>query len=132
MAAKTARYPGFAQVQDAVRSLQDEGEKLLARVRKEAGKFVSKDQRKAIEGLLSQAKAVRTDIQKRTEKAIKTLETRAEKTLSRIEAEARKRIEPIVRRLSLPSKHDLELLAKRLSALEKKVEDLASSKAHAA
>jgi hypothetical protein len=35
-------------------------------------------------------------------------------------------------RLSLPSKHEVELLAKRLSSLEKKVEDMLNEKRGAA
>lgn len=133
MATKTATFPRFTQVQDSIRGLQAEGEKLLARVRKEAGKLVSKDQRKAIDSLLAQAKSIRNDVQRRTEKALKTLEARAEKIYGQIESQAKKRIEPLVRRLSLPTKREVEQLAKRLSSLEKKVEDLLSSKSsHAA
>jgi hypothetical protein len=132
MATKTTAFPRFAQVQQSLKGLQNEGEKLITRIRKEAAKLVSKDQRKAIDSLVSQAKAIRADVQKRTEKALKSLETRAEKVYARVESEARKRVEPLVRRLPLPSKHDLELLAKRLSSLEKKVEEIINSKSRAA
>src|SRR5262249_45998561 len=60
MATKTAAFPRLAQVQESLKGLQSEGEKLIARVRKEAGKLVSKDQRKAIDSFLSQAKSIRT------------------------------------------------------------------------
>ena len=123
MATKTATFPNFTQVQQSLKGLQTEGEKLIARVRKEASKLVSKDQRKAIDGLLSQAKSIRNDLQKRTEKALKTLETRAEKAYTQVE----KRVEPLVRRLTLPTRHDLELLSKRLATLERKVDELLSS-----
>jgi poly(hydroxyalkanoate) granule-associated protein len=132
MATKAATFPRLAQVQDSIRNLQSEGEKLLTRIRKEAGKLVSKDQRKAIDNLISQAKAIRNDIQKRSEKAIKMLESRAEKLYAQIEAQTKKRIDPLVRRLSLPTKHEVEQLAKRLSSLEKKVGDLLDSKSRAA
>jgi len=128
MATKTATFPRLAQVQESLKGLQSEGEKLLARVRKEAGKLVSKDQRKAIDSLVAQAKSIRNDIQKRTEKALKTLEARAEKVYARVE----KQVEPLVRRLSLPTKHEVELLAKRLGSLEKKVEELLNGKSRAA
>jgi len=129
MATKTATFPRLAQVQESLKGLQKEGEKLVARIRKEAGNLVSKDQRKAIDSLVAQAKSIRNDVQKRTEKALRTLETRAEKIYSDIE----KRVEPVVRRLSLvPTKLEVQALAKRLGALEKKVEDLVSSKSRAA
>ena len=133
MATKAATFPGLAQVQESIRNFQSESEKLLARARKEASKLISKDQRKVIENLLDQAKAIRDDIQKRTEKALKTLGSRAEKTLSQIETQTKKHLDPLVRRLSLPSRHEVELLAKRLSSLEKKVDELASGRStHAA
>ncbi len=132
MATKAATFPRLAQVQDSIRNLQSEGEKLLTRIRKEAGKLVSKDQRKAIDNLISQAKAIRNDIQKRSEKAIKMLESRAEKLYAQIEAQTKKRIDPLMRRLSLPTKHEVEQLAKRLSSLEKKVGELLDSKNRAA
>ena len=133
MSSKAATFPGLAQVQKSIRDLQSEGEKLFARARKEASKLISKDQRKILDNLLDQAKAIRNDIQKRTEKALKTLESRAEKILSQIESQTKNRVDSWVRRLSLPSKHEVELLAMRLSSLEKKVDDLVTAKnTHAA
>ena len=128
MTTKSATFPGLAQVQESIRNFQSESEKFFARARKEAGKLITKDQRKIIDGLVEQAKAIRDDIQKRTEKALKTVEARAEKILSQLDAQAKKHLSPLVRRLSLPSRHEVEQLAKRLSSLEKKVEELASAR----
>ena len=133
MATKAATVPGLAQVQESIRYVQAEGEKLFARTRKEAGKLISKDQRKVIDSLFERANAIREDIQKRTAKALKTVSSRAEKVLSQLESQAKKHLDPIARRLSLPSRHEVELLAKRLSSLEKKVDELASGRStHAA
>jgi len=133
MATKAATFPGLAQVQESIRNFQAESEKLLARARKEAGKLIGKDQRKLIESFFEQATAIRDDIRKRTEKALKEFGTRVEKILSQIGAQTKKRLDPLVRRLSLPSRHEVELLAKRLSSLEKKVDELAGAKnTHAA
>jgi polyhydroxyalkanoate synthesis regulator phasin len=132
MATKTAAFPGLAQAQESLKGLQEEAEKLIARVGKEAGRLISKDQRKVLDSLVSQAQSIRADIQKRTEKALQAIESRAGKVYARVESETRKRIDALVRRLPLATKHDVELLAKRLTALEKKVEELASSKSRAA
>jgi polyhydroxyalkanoate synthesis regulator phasin len=132
MATKTAAFPRLAQVQDSLKALQAEGEKLVSRVRKEAGRLVSKDQRKVFDSLVSQAHAIRVDLQKRTDKALKTIESRAEKVYTRVESEAKKRIDPLVRRLTLATRHDIEVLAKRLTALEKKLDEMATSKSRAA
>ena len=128
MAVKTASFPGVTLVQDSIRTIQSEGQKLIDRARKEANGLIGKNRRKALDQLLSQAKSIRTDLQKRTTKAIKAIEGRAEAVISRIETETHKRIEPLVHRLSLSSKRDVDQLAKRLSSLEKKVDELLSSK----
>ncbi len=127
MAKTASSFPQFARVQDTFRNLQSEGEKLLTRVRKEATKLVSQDRRKLVDSLISQAKSIRTDLQKRTEKALHQLEATAEKALSRVEAQAKKGIDPLVKRLNLPTKHDLDLIGKRVSNLEKRVEEILKS-----
>jgi polyhydroxyalkanoate synthesis regulator phasin len=133
MTTKATTFPGLNQVQESIRTLQSESEKLFARARREAGKLIGKDQRKALENLFDQVKAIRDDIQERTEKTLRTLWTGAEKILSQIESKAKMRLDPIVRRMSLPSKYEVELLAKRLSSLEKKVDELVNAKGtHAA
>jgi len=133
MATKAVTFPGLAQVQESIRSFQFESEKLFARARKEVSKLISKDQRKVFDGLLDQASAIRDDLGKRTEKAVKMFSSRAEKIFSQLEGQAKRRLSPLVRRLSLPSRHEVELLAKRLSSLEKKVDELTSARStHAA
>jgi len=124
MATKTATFPNLARVQDSIRDLQIEGERLFTRGLEEATKLIGKDQRKALDGFLSRAKATGKDIEKRTEKALKRLKSRTEKLLSQLDSQAKKGVEPIVRRLSLPTKYEVERLAKRLSSLEKKVDEL--------
>ncbi|MGH7821307.1 MAG: phasin family protein [Candidatus Binatia bacterium] len=127
--AKNATFASFRQVQDSIRSLQKEGEKLASRVQKEVLNLVSKDQRKALERVLDQATRIRKDLQKRAERAMKEIETRAEKLFKRIEARAEQGIDPVIRRLNLPSRQDVESLGKRLSMLEKKVEEIATHRA---
>ena len=133
MATKSATFAPFAQVQDSIRSLQTGAEQLLDTFRKEAGKLLSrKDRRKAIDSLLSQAKALPTDLRRKAGKTLKAFETRAEKVLSEAPSHAKRRIGWLVSRFSLPSKHEVELLAKRLSSLEKKVDNMLSAKQRAA
>jgi polyhydroxyalkanoate synthesis regulator phasin len=128
MATKATTFPGLPQVQESIRSLQSEGERLFARAGEEVGKLISKDQQKVIDGLIDQANAIRDDIQKRTEKVLKGISSRAGKILSQLEAQAKRHLSPLARRFSLPSRHEVELLAKRLSSLEKKVDELAGAR----
>ena len=128
MATKSAASPAFAQLQDSVHNLQSRAEELLDRIRKEAGALVGKDTRRKLDHLLNQARAFPRDVQKRGARTMKALEARASAALSEIRTQVAKRFEPLVGRLSLPSKHEVELLAKRLSSLEKKVDDLLSAR----
>jgi len=131
MPTKSAAFPAFAHLQDSVRSLQSGAEDLLERARKEAGKLAGKDRRKAIEHLLAQAKAFPADLQKRVAKILRSLEGRTSHALAELRTETSKRLDPLVSRLSIPSKHEVNLLAKRLSPLEKKVEDLGARRGSA-
>jgi hypothetical protein len=129
MATKSATFPPFAQVQDSIRSLQRGAEHLLESLRNEAGQLLNgTERRKAIDGLLSEAKALPADLQKPALKTLKTLETRADQLLSEAQSHAKKGVGWLVSRFSLPSKHEVELLAKRVSSLEKKLEDMLNAK----
>lgn len=130
--AKTRSFAGFSQVGSSIRGLQKEGEKLLGRVRKEAARLVSRDRRKALENLVEQANRLRADLQDRVERTVREIERRAERILSRFETQAEKSFGPIIRRLNLPSRADVEALGKRLASLEKRVEEIVASRSHAA
>ena len=124
----TATFPAFAQLQDSVHGLKTRAGELIERARKEAGKWTGKDGRKKIDQFLNQAQAFPTDLQKRAAKALKSLEARASEVLTDIRTQASKRLDPLMSRFSIPSKHEVELLGRRLSSLEKKVEDLLSAR----
>jgi hypothetical protein len=128
MATKSAASPAFAQLRDSVHTLQHRVEELVDRIGKGAGALVGKDNRRKMDHLLGQARAFRGDVQKRGAKMLKALEARAAGALSEVRLQVAKRFEPWVGRLSLPSKHEVEVLAKRLSSLEKKVDDLLSAR----
>lgn len=130
MATKAAAFPGVTRVQESIRSLQTEAQKIIDRAGGEASRLL-KNRRKTLDQVFAQAKALRSDLQKRTTKTIKLVESRAEAALSRVEAEAKKRVENLAHRLSLSSKKDVDQLAKRLSSLEKKVDDLLTAKSKA-
>jgi hypothetical protein len=133
MATKSATSLPFAQVLESIRSLQSGAERWLESLRKDVNKLLSgKDRRKALDSLLSEAKALPTDLQKRVLKALKMFETRADQLLAEAQSHANKRVGWLVSRFSLPSKHEVELLAKRLSSLEKRVEDMLNAKQGAA
>jgi poly(hydroxyalkanoate) granule-associated protein len=119
----------LTRMQSTLRRVQSEGERMVGRIRKDAGDLIGKDRRKAVQELIAQAQKVRGDIQKRAERAVKELEERGQKILSAIEKQAEKSVEPIVRGLNLPTRDEIEKLKKKVAQIEKRIEELASSKA---
>jgi len=117
------------QVQDTLKRVQAEGERVVGRIRKDAGQLLSADRQKAVQDLLKQAQKVRGDLQKRAERAVKELEERGQKIVALIEKQAGKGVEPIVRGLNLPSRDEMEKLKKRMAQLEKRLDEIAGSKA---
>jgi poly(hydroxyalkanoate) granule-associated protein len=117
------------QVQSTFRKAQAEGERVIERIRKDAGDLLGKNRKKAVQDLLAQAQKLRGDLQKRAERAMKDLEERGQKIVSAIEKQAEKSVEPIVRGLNLPTRDEVEKLKKKVAHIEKRLEELAGSKA---
>ena len=69
------------------------------------------------------------DLQKRAERAVKDLEERGQRIVALIEKQAEKGVEPIVRGLNLPTREEMEKLKKRMAQLEKRLDEIAGSKA---
>jgi poly(hydroxyalkanoate) granule-associated protein len=119
----------LTRMQSTLRRVQSEGERMVGRIRKDAGDLIGKDRRKAVQELITQAQKIRGDIQKRAERAVKDLEERGQKILTAIEKQAEKSVEPIVRGLNLPTRDEVEKLKKKIAQIEKRIEEIASSKA---
>jgi len=119
----------FEQVQVTLKRVQTEGERVVGRIRKDAGELLSKNRQKAVEDLLAQAQKLRGDFQKRAERAVKDLEERGQRIVAIIEKQAGKGVEPIIRGLNLPTRDELEKLKKRMAQLEKRLDEMSSSKA---
>jgi poly(hydroxyalkanoate) granule-associated protein len=117
------------QVQGTLKRVQAEGERVVGRIRKDAGELLSKNRQKAVQDILAQAQKLRTDLQKRAERAVKDLEERGQRIVAAIEKQAKDGVEPIVRVLNLPTRDELEKLKKRISQLEKRLDEIAGSKA---
>ena len=117
------------QVQGTLKRVQAEGERVVGRIRKDAGELLSKNRQKAVQDILAQAQKLRTDLQKRAERAVKDLEERGQRIVAAIEKQAKDGVEPIVRGLNLPTRDELEKLKKRISQLEKRLDEIAGSKA---
>ncbi len=117
------------QVQSTLHRVQKEGERVVDRLRKDARDLLGKDRKKAVQDLLSQAQKLRNDIQRRAERTMKDLEERGQKIVAAIERQAEKGMEPFVRGFNLTTRDELEKLKKRVAHVEKRLEEIAGSRA---
>ena len=120
-ARKESGSSALAGLQERMTRLQKDAEVLLRKTQKQAANLITKDQRKALDRLLGQATRLRDDLEKRAERAAKDLEARAERVRMTLEKEVSKRIDPLLRRLDLPSRKEIQALARRVTQLERSV-----------
>ena len=111
----------LSRLQGNLKRLQRDAETLLGRTRKQASQLISRDQKRALDRLFGQAQRLRSDLEKRAQRASKDVEARAERFLSTLEKEAGKRLEPLLRRLDLPSRQEVHSLSRRIGQLERRL-----------
>ncbi|HVM96437.1 MAG TPA: phasin family protein [Candidatus Acidoferrales bacterium] len=109
------------RLQQNIRQLQRDAEAVVGRTSKQASQLITRDQKRALERMIGQAQRLRNDLEKRAQRASKDLESRAERFLGTLEKETTKRLVPLLRRLDLPSRQEVNTLVRRLGQLERRV-----------
>ena len=112
----------LTRLQDNMKGLQSDAERLLRRTQKQATQLIGRDQRRAVERLIKQAQRLRTDLEKRAQRASKDVESRANRLLSTIEKEANRRFLPLIRRFDLPTREEFRTLSRRVTQLERRLQ----------
>ncbi len=112
----------LSRLQGNIRRLQRDAEAVLSRTRKQAAQLISRDQKRALDRIVNQAKRLRSDLEKRAKQASKEVESQGERLLATIEREAVKRVTPLLKRLNLPSRQEVQSLSRRLAQLERRVQ----------
>jgi len=110
----------LARLQSNMKSLQRDAEALLSRTRKQAEQLISRDQKRAVGRLVDQAKRLRVDLEKRARQVSRDVEVRAQRLVTTAEKEASKRLEPLLKRLDLPTRAEVHGLSRRIAQLEKR------------
>lgn len=121
----------LVRLQDSMSKLQRDTDALVKRTQRQATDFITRDQRKAVERLFKQAQRLRGDLEKRALRASKDIESRAERFLSTLEKETAKRLAPVLKRLDLPTRHEVQTLSQRVSELERAMRPAKVSKPRA-
>lgn len=112
------------QVREAVETLQKDGGKVLSRMRREAATLVTTDPRQSLDALLGRTTKLRKDLRKRADRALQQVESNGQKLFKRIEKRAGAGVDPVLRRLQIPSRKELDALKKRVHGLEQRIADL--------
>ena len=158
MATKTkeAAYgiPGFEDLSKQVRRLRKDVEHTVDRVRREATRYLPERSRRQLDDLIDRVSElggtvtktvdnVREDIEERVSDVRATVDkqvrairkdttTRSQQALTTLEKEARKQLERFLKTIGVPLRQDLDGIRRRISAIERKIDELAKEVQEAA
>lgn len=122
----------LSEVRASVKRMQTEGEKLVARIRRDAKTFATRSRQENLDGLLKDARRVQNDVRKRVESALKDLDEQRTRIVSSLEEQATKLIETVVARLKLAKQDEVAQLRSRVEELERRLGALDKAKEKAA
>ncbi|MBI4514909.1 MAG: hypothetical protein HY699_03715 [Deltaproteobacteria bacterium] len=121
MTAKKPEKGMLARLPKRIESARHDVEKLARRVWTDAVEMLPAAPRKAVRKLTHEVERVATDVRKRAEKARARVEARGERIVSGAAHRAEKALAPVVNRLDVASRSELDRLRKRVAALERRV-----------
>jgi hypothetical protein len=126
MAQNTAtRLPLFEDVRQSVKRMQEEGERLVGRIRHDARTFfVGRNGRPTVVSALPDVRKLRADVRQRAERALKEIGSRRERVVATVEEQLARLTELTVKRLQLATHQELEGAVRRISDLERRIETL--------
>lgn len=109
-------------VRASVSRMQNEGERLVARLRRDARSFAGKSRRDAVTTLLNETRKLQSDFRVRAERAIKELESRRTRLLASLEEQVQTLAERVVKGLNVATSDEVNELRKRINELERRIE----------
>jgi hypothetical protein len=119
----------FKDVRASMKRMQSEGEKLVARLRRDARALSDRSRRDAVTSLLNDARRLRTDLRKRAEKAIRDLEARRARIVTTLEQQVTSIAESVVGRLNVATRDDVAELRRRIADVERRIEAMVKERA---
>lgn len=128
MAQTTAsRLPLFEDVRQSVKRMQEEGERLVGRIRHDARSFfvAQRNGRGTVTSALTDVSKLRADVRQRAERALKEIGSRRERVVATVEEQLARLTELTVKRLRLATHEELEGAMKRIVDLEQRIDRLA-------
>ena len=117
---KPQAKPMLSRVQAGVKKMQRNAKALVGRARKEAARL-SHEQKRGFDRVATEVQRLRSDFDKLVRQTSKDIESRSRHLLTSLEKDIDKRLEPILRRLTGPSRQEVQNLAQRVHQLEQLV-----------
>jgi hypothetical protein len=108
------------QTEKQLRQARTRTEKLATKTWKQALDLLPTGPRKRVKSTVANVEKTAADLQKRSERALKNARKQGEKLVNRIESAAVEAVKPIVSRLDIASRNDVERLSRRVAQIERR------------
>lgn len=122
--ADTVAGISIQDVRASVKRMQDEGERLVGRIRKEARAIVA---RPRVSEVVADVRKLRTNARQRAEQVLE--QVRNSTAAATLREQATRLVEGVIARLGLATKDDLQEISKRLVAIEQRLSEIANTRA---
>ncbi len=127
MAKKTSKKRSvFGTLPKAVDEVVGRAEKLLSETWDQALDLLPPRPRKTVKDVSARVAKARIELRKQGQAVLKRVDARRGRIVATIEKQAQQALKPIVRTLDVASRAELESLRKRLTQLERRIEQAAS------
>lgn len=124
--------PTLEDLSRQAESLRSDVEATALRLGRQARGFLPEQGQRGLDVVINGITDVRDDATKRVDTLRKDIDTRRKQTVTTVEREARKRVESLYKRVSLPVRGDLDAIKRRITRLERKIDQLLEEKSAAA
>lgn len=115
-----------------LRQARTQTEKLATKTWKQALDLLPNGPRKRVKSTVANVEKTAANLQKRGERALQNARKQGENLVSRIETAAVEAVKPIVSRLDIASRNDVERLTRRVAQIERRFSRKSKQTKHAA
>lgn len=117
-------------LQARVIELQKNAEKTLRKGVDRTMELLPPAPRKTVKGWVADLEKARTDMRKRTDKALREARRRVDQVTSDVQKRVEKAVAPVTRNFDFASRKDIDSLRKRIDHIERRLSERAAPVAH--
>ncbi len=116
------RTAAFKELPKRVEKIRTRAEELIRRTWREALAMLPPRPRKAVKDAVARVEKAAAELDRRRERALKAVDRQRKDLVARVEDRAVGAVKPLVHRLEVASRHDVEMLSRRVARLEHRFE----------